>query len=187
MLNKKNTMEIKNITLSDQLNISLVLIKNTKFIVIRNSLDTKYICVPSFINIKKENNSLVLINAFDNDELKVSEYNQFVNRLQFGIKNLSTTFKKKLTLKGLGFKINVQENLKNIEFKLGFSHLINLKIPQNIKLRSKKNFIKIEGSDNVLLGNFVNKIISLKSPDSYKGKGFWYKYQKKTLKVVKKK
>ena len=32
----------------------------------------------------------------------------------------------------------------------------------------------------------MDKIISLKAPDSYKGKGFWYKYQEKTLKALKK-
>jgi hypothetical protein len=38
-----------------------------------------------------------------------------------------------------------------------------------------------------LIGNFIDKIVSLKTPDSYKGKGFWLKYEARTLKIIKKK
>ena len=81
-------------------------------------------------------------------------------------------YKKKLILKGLGFRCNVNEKLKSVEFKLGFSHLLNLSIPENVKMTVRKSYINIESTNNILLGNFINKIISLKRPDSYKGKGF---------------
>lgn len=179
-------MDVKEFNLPENIKISLVIIKNTKFLTISSNLSTKYISVPSSIGIQKKGNILLFSNILGKD-FKVSELNQFINRLQFGIKNLTTNFKKRLILKGLGFRVNINAGMKNAEFKLGFSHLINLKIPENVKMKSTKSFIKIESTDNVLLGNFVNKIIDLKFPDSYKGKGFWYKYQKKTLKVVKKK
>ena len=51
----------------------------------------------------------------------------------------------------------------------------------------QKNIISVEGSDSVVVGNFTNKIRSLKIPDSYKGKGFWYKSEKEKLKEIKKK
>ena len=68
-------------------------------------------------------------------------------------------FKKKIFLKGLGFRTNILDDLGIVEFKLGFSHLIRMKIPQDIKMKTRKSFIHIEGKDNVSLGNFVNKII----------------------------
>ena len=92
-----------------------------------------------------------------------------------------------MTLKGLGYRITIIENRTKIEFKIGFSHLIRLSIPNGIKAKGKKNLLHLECKNKILLGNFVDKIVSLKLPDSYKGKGFWFKYQTKTLKIIKKK
>jgi len=47
--------------------------------------------------------------------------------------------------------------------------------------------LKLQGTNKVDVGNFLDKIISLKAPDSYKGKGFWFKYQKKDSETCKKK
>ena len=71
---------------------------------------------------------------------------------------------------------------------MGFSHLISLEIPQKgIYISVQKNVVCVEGIDPVKVGNFANKIRSLRVPDSYKGKGFWYKYEEENLKEVKKK
>ena len=167
-------MENKKIIIPNKISISLVIIKNVKFITIKNDIETKYVSLPSSVQLKKAENNLILVNKDLNVE-KRAAYNQFVNTLQFAIKNLSTSFKKKIFLKGLGFRTNILDDLGIVEFKLGFSHLIRMKIPQDIKMKTRKSFIHIEGKDNVSLGNFVNKIIYLKYPDSYKGKEFWYK------------
>ena len=105
----------------------------------------------------------------------------------FAIKNLTVVFKKKLILKGLGFRVLLNETNDLAQFKLGFSHLINIKLPENLRLKVRKNLISIECNDKILLGNFVNKIVSLRNQDSYKEKGFSYKYEKKILKIIKKK
>jgi ribosomal protein L6P/L9E len=162
----------KVIILPKNLKFSLAYVQNVKFIVITDSINIKYVLIPNFIHIEKNENLLKVFHFYINNKLKDSEFNQFINRFYFGLKNISTTFRKKLSLKGLGYKFNIQESLKNVELKLGLSHLINVKIPENIKIKYKKNFINIESKDNVLLGNFVNKIVALKTPDVYKGKGF---------------
>ena len=92
---------------------------------------------------------------------------------------------KKLLLKGLGLKATLL-SLEHLELKLGFSHVVNIKIPSQLLVSVKKNTINIEGYDSVLLGNFLHKIRILKAPNVYKGKGIWYKNELKTLKVVKK-
>ena len=71
--------------------------------------------------------------------------------------------------------------------KLGYSHEISLVIPKNLNVIVKKKKLLIEGSDKVIVGNFVNKIINFKSLNSYTGKGLWLKsYQKFILKEIKK-
>jgi len=93
-----------------------------------------------------------------------------------------------LYLKGLGFKINVLKESNVLQLKLGFSHLIYLKIPEEItKIVLLKKGLRLESYNVEILGNFIFKIRSYKIPDSYKGKGLYYKYEKEKLKVIKKK
>ena len=96
-------------------------------------------------------------------------------------------FKKQLVLKGLGFKAEVLDNSSMLELKLGFSSLVKVSIPKDEVLVSvNKNTLTFEGFDPVAVGNFANKIRSLKFPDVYKGKGFWYKNEVRSLKEIKK-
>lgn len=185
MLNKKKIMQNKTILLPQNLKTSLFFINTDKFLVFKNLSNIKYVSVPISSSCSKKGDLLIL-SCNSSDSNLITQFNQFVIRVDVAIKSLNNTYRGKLTLKGLGFRITLIEN-KKIEFKLGFSHFIQLNIPQNLKIKTKKNFIYLESNNSVLLGNFMHKIISLKSPDSYKGKGFWYKYQEKTLKALKKK
>lgn len=164
--------KIRSISIPTDVVIEFVFIKSSKFIVFKNSKNIlKYFPIPSCIRIAKLDNSLIINCVMENNEKLQSESEAFLIYLKSELEKLNKTFKKKLTLKGLGYRINLLEN-KKIELKLGFSHLIRLNIPAKIRVKAKKNFMSVEGNDKVLLGNFVDKIISLKSPDSYKGKGF---------------
>lgn len=184
MLNKK-IMQSKTIMLPQNLKTSMFFINTDKFLVFKNLINIKYVSAP-ISSLCSKNGNLLTLSCNSSDVSLITQFNQFLIRVDVAIKSLNSTYRGKLTLKGLGFRIVLIEN-KKIEFKLGFSHLIQLNIPQNLKVKTKKNFIYLESNNNVLLGNFMDKIISLKAPDSYKGKGFWYKYQEKTLKALKKK
>lgn len=163
-------MQTRNILLPQNLKLSLLLLGSDKFLIFQNLSNTRYVSIPLSVLSNKKDNVLTLI-CESKDLSDLSQFNQFVTRVEIAVRTLNTTFKRKLTLKGLGFRITLIEK-KQVEFKLGFSHLIRLNIPQNIKVRTKKNFMFLESSDLVLLGNFIHKVISLKYPDSYKGKGF---------------
>jgi hypothetical protein len=104
------------------------------------------------------------------------------------IKESCVLLKKKLLLKGLGFKITCSTNKQTLTFKLGYSHLVSLGVPCGVSLvKIGKNYLIFSGFDSSLLGNFITAIQRLRFPDVYKGKGFWKKYEKKTLKLFKKK
>ena len=103
------------------------------------------------------------------------------------LKNLEKPFKKQLLLKGLGFKAEVLNNSSLLELKLGFSSLVKIKIPkEEVLVNVNNNILTLEGFDPVAVGNFANKIRMLKVPDAYKGKGFWYKNEVRSLKEIKK-
>lgn len=107
--------------------------------------------------------------------------------LQDYLKRLEKPFKKKLLLKGLGYKAVLKNDETVLELKIGYSHSISLPIEkQNVKVILDKNTLTVEGTNKTKVGNFVNKIRNLKLPDRYKGKGFWYKNEVIQLKEINK-
>jgi ribosomal protein L6P/L9E len=167
--------------------LSFGFIKQTKILLLKTNNTVKYFLIPEEVSCNTDKTNLILtIKSTEKKDLIKLE--QFYNQIKNFIKNIETSAKKKLKLKGLGLKANLSSDLKNLDFKLGYSHLISLKIPENtINISVHKNVVCVEGIDNVEVGNFASKIRSLKVPDSYKGKGFWYKYEEENLKEVKKK
>jgi large subunit ribosomal protein L6 len=104
---------------------------------------------------------------------------------------LELTVKLRSTLKliGVGFKTYLH-SIKNghiLQFKLGFSHFIFLRIPQDTQIITFKN-IKLFVSNPSLqkLTHLCAIIRSLKYPEIYKGKGILYAQEKIILKKGKK-
>jgi large subunit ribosomal protein L6 len=109
-------------------------------------------------------------------------------KLENLFKKQAVPYTKKLIFKGLGYKFSLSPDNKYLELKLGYSHLHRLLVPsQKIQLKLLKNAIVFSSKNLSLLGNFLFKIRQLRIPNSYKGKGIWYKNEKKKLKIIKKK
>jgi large subunit ribosomal protein L6 len=81
-------------------------------------------------------------------------------------------YTKKLILEGVGFKADVAGD--TINFALGFSHPVKIKIPAGLTVTSDKNNITVTGIDKELVGQFTASLRALKKPEPYKGKGFRY-------------
>jgi len=146
----------------------------------------KFVFLPKNVFFRFENNAVY----FQNKDLKDSPvlFENFILNLKSLNYSEDNIFKKKLRLKGLGFRINVDMKIRVLSLKLGYSHLINVSIPDFITMiRSKKNVMLLEAFDQVALGDFSRRIYDLRKPDIYKGKGFSFKHEKKKLKVIKKK
>lgn len=178
-----NTELQKNLKIENKVELNYILLRQNKFLLFKNY--NKYFLIPSNVICSYEKDALTLKIE---DKKHYSEMNLVYNSILSFLKLCSSPIKKVLKLKGLGFRMNVIKELNLVEFKLGFSHLKTLKIPAGkINVFIQKSNIFVEGIDSILIGNFLNKIRSLKVPDIYKGKGFWYKYQKESFKVIKKK
>ncbi len=81
-------------------------------------------------------------------------------------------YTKKLILDGIGFKSEISGS--TINFALGFSHPVIVKIPEGLTVTVEKNKIIVTGIDKELVGQFAASVRSLKKPEPYKGKGFHY-------------
>jgi len=79
-------------------------------------------------------------------------------------------YTKNLELVGVGYRGAIKGNELNLQ--LGFSHDINFKIPEGIKIIvEKQTNVKISGSDKQLVGMVASQIKALRPPEPYKGKG----------------
>jgi len=95
-------------------------------------------------------------------------------------------FAKKLEVNGVGFKVAIAG--KQLVLNLGFSHPINVDIPEDLVITIEKNVIAISGSDKQKVGQFAANVRALKVPEPYKGKGIKYDDEvilRKAGKVVK--
>jgi len=172
-------MLIKEIQLNNKDNLNFNIVLN-KFYLEKKDVKT-FLCVPQQISVKFLANS-VQITAAEKDFLLLNKFFIYLNSF---LKEVNKVFVKKLVLKGLGLKVNELTNT-DLQLKLGFSHLVNIPIPQGLIVKFTKSIITIQGCDLSAVGNFASLIKKKKLPDAYKGKGLWYKNEKLTLKTVKK-
>jgi len=93
----------------------------------------------------------------------------------------------RLAFVGVGFRVeSLEQNF--LKLKIGFSHLIFIKIPKNVSVVApKKTLLVLKSLDKQVLYEFAARIRSYKLPDIYKGKGILLKNQIIRLKEGKKK
>jgi large subunit ribosomal protein L6 len=82
-------------------------------------------------------------------------------------------FSKQLEIVGVGYKAETRPF--GLHLVLGFSHPIQYKAPQGIKLSAPTpTQIVIEGPDKERVGQVAAELRSLRPPEPYKGKGIKY-------------
>ena len=97
-------------------------------------------------------------------------YRTLVNNMVTGV---SEQFKITLNLQGVGYRAAVQG--KNLVLNLGYSHPVNMLIPDGISVEVVKNTtINLVGCDKAALGLFAANVRSWRPPEPYKGKGIAY-------------
>lgn len=175
------------INFADFETIEVATVTNKKILSLTKKNYSMYFFIPSFFTYSVVDEGVYLTCTMG-DSKSLSIFNTFKNVFASFLTNTQVLIKNKLLLKGLGFRFSFDEKNKNIAFKLGYSHLINLPVPPYIKqVKTKKNIILLEASDKILLGDYLENVYRLRKSDSYKGKGFSYPYDNKKLKIIKKK
>jgi len=85
---------------------------------------------------------------------------------------VTAAFEKALELNGVGFRMNLQG--KKLVLALGFSHPVEMLLPEGIVATVEGNVLKVSGSDKQQVGEFTAVVRKLKPVEPYKGKGFRY-------------
>ena len=93
-----------------------------------------------------------------------------VNNMVVGV---SVGFSKNLTVHGVGYRAQMQG--KKLVLSLGFSHNIEMPVPDGIQAEVENNtLIKLSSIDKHALGQFAADIKQKRPPEPYKGKGVRY-------------
>jgi large subunit ribosomal protein L6 len=88
------------------------------------------------------------------------------------VEGVNKPYEKKLVVEGVGFKADVQG--KQLVMALGFSHPVNVDIPEGLTVTAEKNQITVSGIDKEMVGEFTASVRAMKKPEPYKGKGIRY-------------
>lgn len=92
-------------------------------------------------------------------------------------------FVRELEIQGVGYRADVSG--KTLKLALGFSHPVEVPIPEGISASVQENRIRIEGASRRQVGEFASDIRGLRPPEPYKGKGVRYSDERVRRKVGK--
>ena len=124
------------------------------------------------ITIAMENEQLVVSRPSDAAEHKALHglSRTLVANMVAGV---TQGFSKQLEIVGVGYKAEARPF--GLQLALGYSHPIQYKAPQGIKLSAPApTQIVIEGADKERVGQVAAELRSLRPPEPYKGKGIKY-------------
>ncbi|HEX6573668.1 MAG TPA: 50S ribosomal protein L6 [Gemmatimonadaceae bacterium] len=89
------------------------------------------------------------------------------------VEGVTKGFSKQLDIVGVGYKAETRPY--GLQLALGFSHPVEYRAPQGIKLTAPApTQIVIEGANKEVVGQVAAELRSLRPPEPYKGKGIKY-------------
>ncbi len=88
------------------------------------------------------------------------------------VTGVTTGFSKTLEVIGVGYKVAVKGS--TVELALGFSHPVQVDLPNGVEAKAEGQKLTISGIDKVLVGETAARIRRLRKPEPYKGKGIKY-------------
>ena len=92
-----------------------------------------------------------------------------INNMIIGLKE---GFEKRLEMIGVGYKANMKG--KTLVLNLGYSHPIEMTVPEGLDIKVEELKITISGIDKQKVGQFAAEIREHRKPEPYKGKGIRY-------------
>lgn len=88
------------------------------------------------------------------------------------VEGVTNGFKRELEIEGVGYRAEAQNG--KIKLHVGFSHPVELTVPQGVTVTTEKGLITVSGCDKDAVGQFSANIRAVKKPEPYKGKGIHY-------------
>lgn len=124
------------------------------------------------VKVALEGNELLVTRANDEQLAKANHglMRSLINNMVTGV---TQGFEKKLEVNGVGYRVNLVAD-QALTLSLGFSHPVEYKTQEGVKLAVEKNVITVSGTDKQKVGQAAAEIRALRKPEPYKGKGIKY-------------
>jgi ribosomal protein L6P/L9E len=90
-----------------------------------------------------------------------------------------------LHVNGIGFKIFYFGRQHSLYFSLGYNHIVKFKLPKELTVKVRKQYLLLFSYNKSSLGTSVYQIQHLRFPDPYRGKGIRFRFQIITFKLGK--
>lgn len=129
------------------------------------------------IGIKLENNALLVTRNSDVPAIRAL-HGTTRALLQNMVKGVSTGFTTELEVDGVGYRVEMDGN--KLALYVGYSHPFIIDPPAGVsfEIDSKTRIVRINGSDNEVIGQLASDIRKIRPPEPYLGKGIRYKGEK---------
>jgi large subunit ribosomal protein L6 len=128
----------------------------------------------------------VVLTPLSEDRKQRMLWPTYRNHVKNMVEGVSKGYNKKLEIKGVGFRANIQGSV--LVLQIGYSHDVRYDIPEGIKIAVDKQVnLDITGVDKQKVGQVAAEIIRYRKPEPYKGKGIRYAGQQLRVKEGKKK
>jgi len=101
-----------------------------------------------------------------------SLWGTYASHISNMIQGVNKPFEKKLIVEGIGYRAEMKG--KSLVLQVGFSHPVEISVPEGLSVTAEKNVISVSGTDKESVGEFTAKVRAVKKPEPYKGKGIRY-------------
>lgn len=139
---------------------------------VKGPVGTLSLAYNPIVEIKVEDGEIVLTPKNTKIETRAL-WGTYGSRLVSMVSGVNKEYAKVLKIEGVGYKAEMRSP-ELMVMALGFSHPVEMKVPEGLKCIVEKDTVTISGVDKEAVGQFAAKVRSQKKPEPYKGKGIRY-------------
>lgn len=126
---------------------------------------------PDDVSVTVRDSSVIVEPASDTQRARVL-WGTWASHIRNMVRGVNEKYAKRLIIEGVGYRAEIQGS--TLVMQLGFSHPVELSIPEGLEVSADKNSVTVSGINKESVGHFAAIIRSKKKPEPYKGKGIRY-------------
>lgn len=127
--------------------------------------------IKSDVAIAIDGQTITLSPARETDHARAL-WGTYASHIANMVEGVTQGFTKKLEIEGVGYRGEVKG--QKLVLSLGFSHPVEVEIPEGVTVVVEKGTFTITGIDKDVVGQFAAVVRGYKEPEPYKGKGIRY-------------
>lgn len=148
-------------------------------LITKGNLGSLEVTLPHGVTVHQKENQITVGRISDAKPHKAL-HGTIRNLIRNAIVGVSKGFEKQLELVGIGYRAALEG--EKLVLQVGFTHPVNMTIPEGLQVKIEKNIITVSGADKQKLGQFCAEIRAVRPPEPYKGKGIRYQGEQVRMK-----